>query len=90
VMGQRFVLSDYKHIYIIGFGKVSCKAAYVLEEILHGKVQDGAVVGIKEVTCQVVDTYAGTHPLPSHINFTATKHIEEIAQRATKDDLVLV
>lgn len=90
VMGQRFVLSEYRHIFIVGFGKVSCKAAYVLEEMLQGKVKDGAVVGIKEVTCQVVDTYAGTHPLPSHLNFTATKHIEEIAQKATKDDLVLV
>ncbi len=90
VMGQRFILADYKRIYIIGFGKVSCKAAYVLEGLLQGKVQDGAVIGIKEVTCDVVDTYAGTHPLPSHLNFTATKHIEEIATKATGDDLVLV
>lgn len=90
VMGQRFILSEYKNIYIVGFGKVSCKAAYVLEEMLEGKVRDGAVVGIKEVTCQVVDTYAGTHPHPSHLNFTATKHIEEIAQKASKDDLVIV
>jgi glycerate-2-kinase len=90
VMGQRFDLHEYKNIYIIGFGKVSCRAAYVLEELLAGKVREGAVVGIKEVTCQVVNTYAGTHPLPSHINLTATKHIEEIAKKATVDDLVLV
>jgi len=90
VMGQRFDLLEYKHIYIVGFGKVSCKAAYVLEELLEGKVRDGAVIGIKEVTCTIVDTYAGTHPLPSHMNFTATKHIEEIANKATADDLVFV
>lgn len=90
VMDQQFDLKEYKHIYIVGFGKVSCRAAYVLEEILEGKVRDGAVVGIKEVTCQIVDTYAGTHPLPSHFNVTATRHIQEIAQKATVDDLVLV
>lgn len=90
IMGERFDLREYRHIYIIGFGKVSCKAAYVLEDILKGKVKEGAVVGIKEVTCQVVDTYAGTHPLPSRFNFTATQHIEEIARKAGADDLVLV
>jgi len=90
VMGERFDLNEYEHIYIIGFGKVSCRAAYVLEELLQGKVKEGAVVGIKEVTCQVVDTYAGTHPLPSRLNFTATMHVEEIARKAKENDLVLV
>lgn len=90
VMGIQFDLKKYRHIYIVGFGKVSCRAAFVLEELLRGKIKDGAVVGIKEVTCEIVDTYAGTHPLPSHFNVTATKHIQEIAQKATKDDLVLV
>ncbi len=90
VMGQRFTLSDYRNIYIIGFGKASCRAANVLEEVLQGQVKDGAVIGITEVTCSNIETYAGTHPMPSHINVTATKHIQEIAHKATKDDLVLV
>lgn len=90
IMGQRFTLSDYRNIYIIGFGKASCRAAKVLEEILHGQIKDGAVIGVTEVTCSAIETYAGTHPLPSHINVTATKHIQEIAHKATKDDLVLV
>lgn len=90
IMGQQFNLADYTHIYIIGFGKVSCTAAYVLEKLLEGKVKEGAVIGIKESLCQIVDTYAGTHPLPSHYNFTATQHIEEIARKAGKDDLVIV
>ncbi len=90
VGGTTFVLAEYRNVYIIGFGKVSCKAAFVLEKLLDGRVKDGAVVGIKEMNCAVVDTYAGTHPLPSHINVTATKHIEEIAKKATADDLVIV
>lgn len=90
VMGKQFDLASYRHIFIIGFGKVSCRGAYVLERMLKNRVKGGAVVGIKEVTCNVVDTYAGTHPMPSHVNFTATKHIEEIARQAGEDDLVLV
>jgi glycerate 2-kinase len=90
VMGEQFDLYSFNRIYIVGFGKVSCKAARVLEEILEGKVNEGAVVGIKEVVCNTIDTYAGTHPLPSRLNLTATQHIEEIAHKAKKDDLVLV
>lgn len=90
VGNQSFKISDYRHIYIIGFGKVSCTAAAVLEDMLAGRVKDGAVIGVKEKVCQVVDTYAGTHPLPSHFNYTATKQVANIAHRATKDDLVLV
>ena len=89
IQGRQFDLEAYEHIYIIGFGKVACTAAHTLEQILAGRVREGAVIGIAERTCQVVDTYAGTHPLPSQQNYTATKHIEEVARRAKKDDLVL-
>jgi len=90
VQGRQFNLSDYEHVYVIGFGKVACTAAHTLEQILAGRVKEGAVIGIAERVCQVVDTYAGTHPLPSQQNYTATKHIEEVARRARKNDLVLV
>ncbi len=90
IQGQHFDLTDYKHIYVIGFGKVACTAAYTLEKIMQGRVRSGAVIGVAERTCQVVDTYAGTHPLPSQQNYIATKHIAEVARAATEHDLVLV
>jgi len=90
VQGRQFNLTEYQHIYIIGFGKVSCTAAQTLERILKDRIKDGAVIGIKEQVCQVVDTYTGTHPLPSQQNYTATKHIEEVARSAGENDLVLV
>lgn len=90
ISGQHFTLSDYKHIYVIGFGKVSCTAAFTLETILANRIKDGAVIGVAETVCNIVETYAGTHPLPSQHNYTATKHIEEVARNATADDLVIV
>jgi len=90
VAGQRFDLSHYKHTYVIGFGKVACTAAYTLEQILAKRIKEGAVVGLSERVCQSIDTYAGTHPIPSAQNYTATKHIEEVARRAKADDLVIV
>lgn len=90
IQGRQFDLTAYNHVYIIGFGKVACTAAQTLEKILDGRVKEGAVIGVSEKVCQVVDTYTGTHPLPSQQNYTATKHIEEVARRAREDDLVLV
>lgn len=89
IQDKEFILAEYHNIFIVGLGKVSCQAALTLENIFAGQVKAGAVVGLSQVTCQVVDTYAGTHPLPSHQNYTATKHIEEIAHRAKEDDLVI-
>ena len=90
IKGQSFELSSYENIYIVGLGKVSGKAAAVLEDIFNHIVTAGAVIGIKEMTCQVVDTYAGSHPLPSAVNFKATQHLEQISQDATENDLVVV
>lgn len=90
VGGKSYVLDEYEKVFIIGFGKVSCTAARTLETILAGQVDAGAVIGVKEQVCAVVDTYAGTHPLPSSVNYTATKHIEALAKQATERDLVLV
>jgi phosphopyruvate hydratase len=90
VAGTRFDLKQYNKTYVIGFGKVACTAAYTLEQILANKITEGAVVGLAERVCQVVDTYAGTHPIPSQQNYTATKHIEEVARRAKENDLVIV
>lgn len=85
-----FSFTEYRNIYIIGFGKASCTAAWTLEKILGTKLKSGAVIGVTNVTCEIVDTYIGTHPVPSHVNFNATQHIEEIAHRAKEDDLVIV
>lgn len=90
IAGQRFDISRYEHTYVIGFGKVACTAAYTLEQILKDRIKDGAVVGLSERVCQTIDTYAGTHPIPSAQNYTASKHIEEVARSAKENDLVLV
>lgn len=90
IQGRQFDLTEYDHVYVIGFGKVACTAAYVLEQILGARIKDGAAIGVAERVCSTIDTYTGTHPLPSMQNYTATKHIEEVARMAKERDLVLV
>lgn len=91
VQGNEYNLSEYENIYIIGFGKVSCKAAKILEEILGDRIKDGAVIGISdENKCNIIETFKGTHPLPSDKNVKASERLSELSTKATDFDLVIV
>ena len=83
-------LAKFTSIRIVGFGKASCAAAGALVNILHDKVKDGVVIDVKDVKCEYVDNFVGTHPEPSEQNFLATEHIVALAKEITADDLVLV
>lgn len=90
IQNKKFDIDAYEHIYIVGFGKVVCEAALALENILQEKISGGAVIGLKSGVCNIIDDYAGTHPIPSSENFDATKHIIEVSKNATERDLVIV
>jgi glycerate-2-kinase len=83
-------LAKFKSIRIVGFGKASCEAAGSLVAILHDRVKDGVVIDVKDVKCEYIANFVGTHPEPSEQNFLATEHIVTLAKEITADDLVLV
>ncbi|MBI4049451.1 MAG: DUF4147 domain-containing protein [Candidatus Doudnabacteria bacterium] len=85
-----FDLSQFKNLKVIGFGKASCKAALVLEQILGSKIQAGTALGVAPVACEIIQTYGGTHPQPSNHNVEISEQIMKLAQNATADDLVIV
>lgn len=82
-------LAQYERVFIVGCGKVACRAAATLESILKGKVSGGAVIGVSDITCDVVHLYKGTHPKPSGKNFAAAEHMLRIGSSITERDLVL-
>jgi glycerate-2-kinase len=90
IMGENFDLSKFKKIKVVGFGKSSCEAALALEKILGSKISEGAVIGLNKVTCDIVETFAGTHPKPSPLNIEAGKKIYEIISGSTAEDLIIV
>ncbi len=90
VKGKPFNLTNYKKIKVIGFGKSSCQAALALEKILGAKIDEGVVIGLQKVDCKYIETFAGTHPKPSEANIEAGKKIYEIAEKAEKNNLVIV
>ncbi len=89
IKGEDFDLSKFKKIRVVGFGKASSDAAFALEKVLEGKIKEGVVIGLSKVTCDYIETFAGTHPRSSEANIEAGKKIYEIANNSDEDDLVI-
>jgi glycerate-2-kinase len=90
VQGQEFDLTKFNKIKVVGFGKSSCDAAVALEKILGPKINEGAVIGLRKVSCDYIETFAGTHPEPTEVNTVAGKKIYEIIKGSDKNDLIIV
>lgn len=90
VDGENFDISKFKKIKVVGFGKASVEAALALEKILGSKITKGAVVGIHKANSEYVETFAGTHPIPSQINIDAGEKIYEIIKNSSVEDLIIV
>lgn len=89
IEGHNFNLTDYEHVYVVGFGKASCKAAYVLEQILGNAIKDGIVIGIKPTQCDIIQTFGGSHPMPSVQNVEVSEKIIDLSKKITEKDLVI-
>jgi len=90
ISGKEFNLSEYKKIYVIGFGKASCKAAQALENVLGSKINEGLVIGIEEIKCDRIETFCGTHPKPSTETINVVRRIFNMSSSMEKEDLVIV
>jgi len=90
VVDEKFDLSKFKRIKVVGFGKASCDAAIALEKILGKKINEGVVIGLNKVTCEYIETFAGTHPRPTDVNILPGNKIFKIVDNSTEDDLIIV
>lgn len=90
IKDSEFDLKQFKRIKVIGYGKASCNAAAAMEKVLGKKITEGAVIDITVGKCELISHYVGTHPRASLQNVEATKHIIDIANGTTEEDLVIV
>jgi glycerate 2-kinase len=84
-------LDKVKKIYIIGAGKASALMAAEVEKILGNRIAEGHIVVKYDHSCKlnkIKVTEAG-HPVPDENGFRATRSILGIADKATKNDLVI-
>ncbi len=85
-----FNTEDFDRVKLIGFGKVSCVAIAALESILGRLVKGGIAIDVSPGTCEIAETFVGTHPLPSVSNVAASAKLAKLAEDCTARDLVLV
>lgn len=87
--GRAFNLKDYRHVYVLGFGKASGRAAVALERVLGERITDGVVISTKAAPTERIRTYEGTHPLPSERNVAVARRMEELIGNVKAEDLVI-
>jgi glycerate-2-kinase len=84
-------LSRYRHVYVVAFGKCAAAASEVVEEVVGDVITDGVVIDVRSgAALSRLQYHEGSHPFPSEKNVAATRNIETMLERATKDDLVIV
>ena len=91
VGNRTFKLRKFKHVYVVGGGKASGVMAQAIEEILGEKLTAGVVnvpYGTLRTT-KVIEVNEARHPIPDEAGVKGTMRIVEIAQQASKDDLLI-
>ncbi len=89
VKDQKFDLTKFKRVLVLGFGKASGKAAAALDAILGDKITDGVVVSLTNPPCKHIRTYVGTHPLPSEQNVETSREMAKLISDISGEDLVI-
>lgn len=82
-----------RRVFFVGIGKCAIAGARAIEQILGDRLTAGIALDVSEDTTRPlskVETFVGTHPLPTEVNEQATKRIVELLSECTKDDLVLM
>ena len=89
IQGNKWDLSKYDNIYVIGAGKASGDMAQAIEGILGKKITEGIVIDTQKKPLSKIKLFKGTHPLPSKKNIEATNKIIKLLQSATERDIVI-
>jgi glycerate 2-kinase len=89
VRGQKFGLSKYKKIMVVGFGKAALQAVTGVQQTLGSRISCGFVIDIAQGDLGNIVCKVGTHPLPSIVNIAATKELITMLDQAAADDLVI-
>lgn len=90
ILDSNYDLSNFDHVYLIGFGKGSAKNSKLLEDLLGEKLKEGYVIDTVGEDFKTIQFTVGTHPVVSEQNVNFTFKIMERFSKMTEKDLVLV
>ena len=84
-------LSNYKNIYLIGFGKASIGMAQAVCDSIN--IKSGAIItndSNNKVNSGTISTLIGNHPIPNQKSIDSTEKILEIVKKCSERDLLIV
>ncbi len=93
---QTIQLSDYKRIFIVGFGKASVSMAMAVIDILEDRIMSANVITkAKTFLGQngykgLLNIYLGGHPIPNEDSLKSTQAVLNGLPQMTEQDLVLI
>ena len=87
----KFELSEIKNIFLIGAGKASAMMAQEIESILGSRITEGHIITKYHhiVPLKYTGITEAGHPVPDENGLKGTEKMMAIAEKATKDDLVI-
>ncbi len=90
IQGDRYDLSNYNNIYLLGSGKAAVTMAYEIERLLEDKITKGLVVDVKsDADLRFISVEEGSHPVVSQRSLDATQKLVTLMQQCDKDDLYI-
>lgn len=89
VDGDRYDLSGYEDVIVIGGGNAAATAAASLESVLGNRLDRGIVVTDNPVDTEQIEILRGDHPVPSERGVESTQQMLTVAESAGPDDLVI-
>jgi len=90
VAGVMFDPAEIDRLIFIAVGKCAADAAMAAEDVLGDRIRRGVVLDVKKCPeVKHLQTFCGTHPLPSDENLAATEAIVAALKDLTERDLVI-
>jgi len=95
ILGERFELASFDHVWIIAFGKAAAGMAEALADVLDDRLTAGVVVIPRAGTQGDVTRdyrlqyFEAAHPLPDERSVEAARRVMDAAAKAGANDLVL-
>jgi hydroxypyruvate reductase len=91
VMGRKYDLDSYQHVYLVGCGKAGAPMAAAVKEILGDRLSGGVVVVKEGHATQVhgVEILEAGHPIPTQASVNSTNRLVKYIQDARPEDLVI-
>lgn len=90
IQENKYDLTHYKRLFLLGFGKGSARACKLVENILGRYLAQGWVIDTQKENFEKCEFTIGTHPLPSQANVDFTSNVLKSLNNLTPSDLVIV